>query len=62
MTVQDATTSAPAADTTEGAGFGLTSSIGSHWQSRFLVSVPLIGTSATPRNEPFFNFILTAQF
>lgn len=45
-----------------GTGVGLTSAIGSHWQSRFLVSVPLIGTTATPRNEPFFNFILTAQF
>lgn len=45
-----------------GTGVGLTSAIGSHWQSRFLVSVPLIGTTSTPRNEPFFNFILTAQF
>jgi hemolysin activation/secretion protein len=45
-----------------GTGVGLTSAIGSHWQSRFLVSVPLIGTVSTPRNEPFFNFILTAQF
>lgn len=45
-----------------GTGFGLTASIGSHWQSRFLVSLPLIGTSMTPRNEPYFNFGLTAQF
>ena len=45
-----------------GTGFGLTAAVGSHWQSRFLVSFPLIGTRTTPRDEPFFNFELTAQF
>ncbi len=45
-----------------GTGFGLSAAVGSHWQSRFLVSFPLIGTRITPRDEPFFNFELTAQF
>lgn len=45
-----------------GTGFGLTASLGSHWQSRFLISMPLIGTRNTQRNEPYFNFGLTAQF
>ena len=45
-----------------GTGIGLTASIGSHWQSRFLVSLPLIGTVNTQQDEPFFNFVLTAQF
>ena len=45
-----------------GTGLGLTASVGSHWQSRFLFSLPLIGTSTTPTGQPFFNFGLTAQF
>jgi hemolysin activation/secretion protein len=45
-----------------GTGLGLTASVGPHWQSRFLISLPLIGTAATQQDEPFFNFILTAQF
>jgi hemolysin activation/secretion protein len=43
-------------------GFGFTASVGSHWQARFLFSVPLIGTSITPQDQPYFNFNLTAQF
>jgi len=43
-------------------GFGVATALGSHWQSKFLVSLPLIGTALTPRNEPRFNFVLTAQF
>jgi len=45
-----------------GAGMGMTATVGPHWQTRFLLSLPLIGTLSTPRNEPFFNFVLTAQF
>lgn len=45
-----------------GTGMGMTASVGAHWQSRLLVSLPLIGTSATQQDEPFFNFVLTAQF
>ena len=43
-------------------GFGFTASVGSHWQARFLFSLPLIGTSITPQDQPVFNFNLTAQF
>jgi hemolysin activation/secretion protein len=43
-------------------GLGLAAAIGSHWQSQFLVSLPLIGTALTPRYQPRFNFVLTAQF
>lgn len=45
-----------------GAGFGFTASVGSHWEARFLFSVPLISTIYTPRDQPYFNFGLTAQF
>jgi len=45
-----------------GTGFGFTASVGSHWQARFLFSVPLIGTIYTPQDQPYFNFGLTAQF
>ena len=45
-----------------GTGFGLAASIGSHWETRFLFSLPLISTSTTPRDQPYFNFSLTAQF
>ena len=52
----------PASSELWGTGFGLTASVGSHWQARFLFSVPLIGTIYTPQDQPFFNFGLTAQF
>jgi hemolysin activation/secretion protein len=45
-----------------GTGFGLTAAVGSHWQSRFLVTFPLIGVSGINQNQPYFNFGLTAQF
>lgn len=45
-----------------GTGFGLSAALGSHFQSRLLFSVPLIGTSTTPYDQPYFNFGLTAQF
>jgi len=45
-----------------GAGFGVTSAIGSHWDARFLFSVPLRTVATTPAYSPFFNFALTAQF
>jgi hemolysin activation/secretion protein len=45
-----------------GTGVGLVASIGSHWESRFLISLPLLRTTTTEADEPFFNFSLTAQF
>ena len=45
-----------------GTGFGFVVSAGSHWQARFLFSVPLIGTIDTPVDAPYFNFGLTSQF
>jgi hemolysin activation/secretion protein len=45
-----------------GTGFGFTASVGSHWAARFLFSLPLISTSTTPLDQPYFNFGLTAQF
>ncbi len=45
-----------------GTGFGLIASVGPTWQARFLFSVPLIGTSTTERDQPYFNFSLTGQF
>jgi hemolysin activation/secretion protein len=43
-------------------GFGVAASVGSYWQARLLFSLPLISSSLTPRDEPVFNFSLTAQF
>jgi hemolysin activation/secretion protein len=43
-------------------GVGLAASAGPHWETRFLFSVPLIGTSDTPSYQPYFNFSLTTQF
>ena len=45
-----------------GAGFGGVAAVGSHWDARFLFSVPLLSTATTVAYEPFFNFALTAQF
>jgi hemolysin activation/secretion protein len=45
-----------------GAGFGGTASVGSHWEARFLFSLPLLGAGTTEALQPFFNFGLTAQF
>ncbi len=45
-----------------GTGFGGVASIGSHWEARFLLSVPLLKLANTSLNRPFFNFGLTAQF
>ena len=45
-----------------GTGFGIAATLGSHWQANFLFSLPLISTTVTPRNEPYFNFSMTAQF
>jgi hypothetical protein len=45
-----------------GVGFGVVAAIGSHWESRFLCSLPLLGTATTSAFEPFFNFALTGQF
>jgi hemolysin activation/secretion protein len=52
----------PASTELWGTGFGVTAAVGSHWEARFLFSVPLIGTSTTPPDQPYFNFGLTAQF
>jgi hemolysin activation/secretion protein len=52
----------PASTALWGAGFGGVASIGSHWETRFLFSLPLLGTSTTTAYQPFFNFALTAQF
>lgn len=45
-----------------GTGFGIAAALGSHWQANFLFSLPLVSTTVTPRNEPYFNFSMTAQF
>jgi hemolysin activation/secretion protein len=45
-----------------GTGFGFVASAGPHWQARFLFSLPLIGTSLTEADAPYFNFALTSQF
>jgi hemolysin activation/secretion protein len=45
-----------------GTGFGGVATVGSHWQARFLFSLPLLETTTTKSYQPFFNFDLTAQF
>jgi len=45
-----------------GTGFGGVASIGSHWETRMLFSLPLLNGGSTEAMHPFFNFMLTAQF
>ena len=45
-----------------GTGVGGVASIGSHWEARFLLSMPLLKLANTSLSRPFFNFGLTAQF
>jgi hemolysin activation/secretion protein len=52
----------PAMTALWGTGFGIMATMGSHWEARFLFSVPLLPSPTTPRDEAFFNFSLTAQF
>jgi len=52
----------PASTPLWGTGFGMTASVGSHWQAEFLFSWPLLSAGTTSAYQPFFNFALTAQF
>ncbi len=52
----------PSSTSLWGAGIGGVASIGTHWEARFLFSVPLLNTVSTSAYQPFFNFGLTAQF
>jgi hemolysin activation/secretion protein len=52
----------PAGTSLWGTGFGAVASIGSHWESRFLFSLPLLDSPDESKYHPFFNFSLTAQF
>lgn len=45
-----------------GVGCGAVAAVGSHWQARWLVSVPLIDTATIQADHAYFNFMLTAQF
>jgi len=45
-----------------GTGFGVTASVGSHWDARLLFSLPLMSAGTTDALQPCFNFSLTAQF
>lgn len=45
-----------------GTGVGCVASIGSYWQARLLMSVPLLNAGTTTAYHPFFDFMLTAQF
>jgi hemolysin activation/secretion protein len=45
-----------------GSGVGAVFSVGPHWETRFLFSLPLLSTDDTEAYRPFFNFALTAQF
>jgi len=52
----------PASTALWGTGVGGVASMGSHWEARFLFSLPLLGTATTEAYAPFFNFSLMAQF
>jgi hemolysin activation/secretion protein len=45
-----------------GTGFGAAASLGSHWEARFLFSVPLLPAGTIEAYQPLFNFSLTGQF
>ncbi len=45
-----------------GTGFGTVFALGSHWEARFLFSVPLLSAGTTDAYQPRFNFALIGQF
>jgi len=45
-----------------GVGMGWVALVGTHWEARFLFSVPLERTATTSPFQPRFNFALTGQF
>lgn len=45
-----------------GAGVGGVATIGSHWEGRLLISVPLLRITDSALYQPFLNFSVTAQF
>jgi outer membrane protein assembly factor BamA len=45
-----------------GIGAGAVISVGTHWDARFLFSLPLITAGSTEAYHPRFNFALTGQF
>lgn len=45
-----------------GTGFGFSAAIGSHFQSQFLFSWPLLSAGTVNAYQPFFDFLLTVQF
>lgn len=45
-----------------GIGMGGVISVGSHWDARFLFSLPLLAAGTTRAYQPLFNFSLTSQF
>ena len=45
-----------------GAGLGAVISLGTHWESRFLFSIPFERTLNTDPGQPRFDFSLTTQF
>lgn len=53
---------APGRTSLWGAGFGFAASAGTHWDARFLFSVPLLSAGTIDAYQPYFNFALTAQF
>jgi hemolysin activation/secretion protein len=44
------------------AGFGWVTSIGTHWETRFLFAVPFESTFTTKAYQPRFNFSIIGQF
>jgi hemolysin activation/secretion protein len=45
-----------------GIGMGGIASIGSHWQARLLLSLPMLSSPTIEAYAPYFNFSLNAQF
>jgi hemolysin activation/secretion protein len=45
-----------------GTGFGVVGSVGTHWDARFLFSMPLLNAGTIEAFQPGFIFSLTAQF
>lgn len=58
----DPPSGSPASTSLCGAGFGVNTAIGSHWQAQFMCSWPLLTAGTVSAYQPFFNFDLTAQF
>jgi hemolysin activation/secretion protein len=45
-----------------GTGFGMVAAVGTHWDARFLFTLPLLSAGTVEKYQPSFSFALSAQY